>query len=189
MVLSKDMKIAICFGLIMGALISICNLCFAVESIEYSIASGVGIDVTNEVFISSTGSTGYFEIEPGYRYSILNSSGFRRILAFSSQVPNVGDNLHFIQYLENGDVYTFNSSEAKYIYFDMYASGGFSVTREKLEGMTGFVDNLAYDLSYFNLSGVLFFVVPIMSIAILVGLGFYLLKRLLNKIKRAKGGV
>ena len=55
--------------------------------------------------------------------------------------------------------------------------------------MTNFVDNLAYDLSYANLSGVLFFVVPIMAIGILVALGLYLLKRLLNRIKRAKGGV
>lgn len=32
-------------------------------------------------------------------------------------------------------------------------------------------------------------VVPFLAISVLFGLGFYLIKRILNKVKRAKGGM
>lgn len=55
--------------------------------------------------------------------------------------------------------------------------------------MTEVVTSVASSLSAANLWGIVGQVVPILAISVLFGLGFYLIKRILNKIKRAKGGI
>ena len=183
------MKIAICFGLIIGAIISICNMCFAANQVEYLTADNLAIRPSTSSIVEYSGATLYYiELEPGYQYTITNISNSLNAFGFFDSLE-VGSSVS-VHELPKGSSYSFNGSSAfLYVGNSSGPVSNFSITREELQGMTSFVDNLAYDLSYANLSGVLFFVVPIMSIAILVGLGFYLLKRLLNRIKRAKGGV
>lgn len=55
--------------------------------------------------------------------------------------------------------------------------------------MENVVTSIGTSLSASNLWGVVGEVVPILAISVLFGLGFYLVKRILNKIKRAKGGM
>ena len=55
--------------------------------------------------------------------------------------------------------------------------------------MTEVVTSVSNSLSAANLWGIVGEVVPILAISVLFGLGFYLIKRILNKIKRAKGGM
>ena len=164
----------------MGALISICNMCFAAEDVELVQLSGMKITDSGHVDSSSS-----------YVYTFENNISTGRTIGFSNEIVSVGYQFDSFNFVNGNGSYTFNGGSIGYVYFNCSISNlqYIKVTRQPLVGMTGFVDNLAYDLSYANLSGVIFFVVPIMSIAILFGLGFYLLKRLLNRIKRAKGGV
>lgn len=58
-----------------------------------------------------------------------------------------------------------------------------------VNGMENVVGSLTTSLSANNLWGVVGTVVPFLAICTLFGLGFYLVKRILNKAKRAKGGM
>lgn len=60
---------------------------------------------------------------------------------------------------------------------------------EGATGMTAVITSLTTTLSAENLWGIVGTVVPLLGISILFGLGFYLVKRILNKTKRAKGGI
>lgn len=55
--------------------------------------------------------------------------------------------------------------------------------------MNAVVNSLTTELSAANLWGVVGSIVPILAISVLFGLGFYLVKRIINKTKRAKGGM
>lgn len=55
--------------------------------------------------------------------------------------------------------------------------------------MTNVVTELTSSVSASDLWGVVGAVVPFIAISVLFGLGFYLVKRVLNKVKRAKGGI
>lgn len=56
-------------------------------------------------------------------------------------------------------------------------------------GMTAVITSITTALSAENLWSIVGNVVPILAISVLFGLGFYLVKRILNKVKRAKGGI
>lgn len=56
-------------------------------------------------------------------------------------------------------------------------------------GMEAVISSLTSALSAANLWGIVGNVVPFLAISVLFGLGFYLVKRILNKVKRAKGGM
>lgn len=56
-------------------------------------------------------------------------------------------------------------------------------------GMEAVVTSLTTSLSAANLWDIVGEVVPFLAISVLFGLGFYLVKRILNKVKRAKGGI
>lgn len=56
-------------------------------------------------------------------------------------------------------------------------------------GMTAVITSITSALSAENLWGIVGNVVPILAISVLFGLGLYLVKRILNKVKRAKGGM
>lgn len=60
---------------------------------------------------------------------------------------------------------------------------------EEVKGMDAVITALTTSLSADNLWGIVGDVVPILAISVLFGLGFYLVKRVLNKVKRAKGGI
>lgn len=60
---------------------------------------------------------------------------------------------------------------------------------ENVTGMTSVVSSLTTSLSSANLWGVVGTVVPLLAISVLFGLGFYLVKRIINKTKKAKGGM
>lgn len=56
-------------------------------------------------------------------------------------------------------------------------------------GMTAVITSLTTTLSAENLWAIVGNIIPILGISVLFGLGFYLVKRILNKVKRAKGGM
>lgn len=56
-------------------------------------------------------------------------------------------------------------------------------------GMSAVISSLSTSVSAANLWGIVGNVVPFLAISVLFGLGFYLIKRILNKVKRAKGGM
>lgn len=60
---------------------------------------------------------------------------------------------------------------------------------EEVVGMEAVITSLTTALSAANLWGIVGTVVPFLAISVLFGLGFYLVKRILNKVKRAKGGM
>lgn len=60
---------------------------------------------------------------------------------------------------------------------------------EGAKGMDAVITALSTALSADNLWGIVGSVVPFLAICTLFGLGFYLVKRILNKAKRAKGGI
>lgn len=60
---------------------------------------------------------------------------------------------------------------------------------EGAKGMEAVITALTTALSADNLWGIVGSVVPFLAICTLFGLGFYLVKRILNKAKRAKGGM
>ena len=55
--------------------------------------------------------------------------------------------------------------------------------------MENVITDISTSLSAANLWGIVGNVVPFLAISVLFGLGFYLVKRILNKTKRAKGGM
>lgn len=60
---------------------------------------------------------------------------------------------------------------------------------EEVVGMEAVITSLTTALSAANLWGIVGNVVPFLAISVLFGLGFYLVKKILNKVKRAKGGM
>ena len=56
-------------------------------------------------------------------------------------------------------------------------------------GMEAVVTSLTSTMSATNLWQIVGTVIPFLGISVLFGLGFYLIKRILNKVKRAKGGI
>lgn len=56
-------------------------------------------------------------------------------------------------------------------------------------GMEAVITSLTTTLSATSLWEIVGTVVPFLAISVLFGLGFYLVKRILNKVKRAKGGM
>ena len=56
---------------------------------------------------------------------------------------------------------------------------------EGATGMEAVITSLTSSLSAANLWGIVGTVVPFLAISVLFGLGFYLVKRILNKVKRA----
>lgn len=56
-------------------------------------------------------------------------------------------------------------------------------------GMGAVITSITTALSADNLWGIVGNIVPILAISVLFGLGFYLVKRILNKVKRARGGI
>lgn len=60
---------------------------------------------------------------------------------------------------------------------------------EGATGMTSVITSLTSTLSAENLWGIIGNIIPILGISVLFGLGFYLVKRILNKVKKAKGGM
>lgn len=60
---------------------------------------------------------------------------------------------------------------------------------EELTGMDSVVNSIATSLSAANLWGVVGSIVPILAISVLFGLGFRLVKRIINKTKSGKGGM
>ena len=60
---------------------------------------------------------------------------------------------------------------------------------EELTGMDAVVNSIATALSSANLWGVVGSIVPILAISVLFGLGFKLIKRVINKTKSGKGGM
>lgn len=55
--------------------------------------------------------------------------------------------------------------------------------------MNTVVTSIGSSLSADNLWGIVGNIVPLLAISVLFGLGFYLVKRIMNKIKKAKGGM
>lgn len=55
--------------------------------------------------------------------------------------------------------------------------------------MDSVITSLTTSLSASNLWGIVGSVVPFLAISVLFGLGFYLVKRIINKTKKAKGGM
>lgn len=100
-----------------------------------------------------------------------------------------GDYVHVIGSVDVGASYTFNSNEVTFLYFDFISANGMTVTRTKLTGLSGFVGSIMVALSYINLNNIVANIVPILAISVLVGLGFYFIRRIINKIKKKKGGI
>mgnify|MGYP000628831175 FL=1 len=60
---------------------------------------------------------------------------------------------------------------------------------EEVKGMKAVITAITAALSADSLWAIVGEVVPFLAISVLFGLGFYLVKRILNKVKRAKGGM
>lgn len=60
---------------------------------------------------------------------------------------------------------------------------------EGVTSMENVVTQITTSLSATNLWGVVGDIVPLLAVSVLFGLGFYLVKRIINKTKRAKGGM
>lgn len=56
-------------------------------------------------------------------------------------------------------------------------------------GVETVVNSITTQLSAANLWGAVNSIVPVLAVSVLFGLSFYLLKRIINKTKRAKGGM
>lgn len=192
MVLSNDMKKAIAFGLICGAIISILSVfgyCAEREEITTSVLNNAYIDPSGVISSNDNYQVDYAEVEPGYVYYIENTaSGYKRVGLTNS--VSFGSSVSSVVRLSPHEEFSFNGSVG-YIYCCGTDGAADSVKfyRVKLEGLPNFIDNLAFSLSYVNLSGVFDKAVPILAISVLFGFGFYLIRRIVNKSKKAKGGV
>ena len=60
---------------------------------------------------------------------------------------------------------------------------------ESATGMDAVITSLTTTLSAANLWGIVGSIVPFLAITVLFGLGFYLVKKLIKKLRGAKGGI
>lgn len=189
MVLSKDKKIAICFGLIIGVLFNFYSLCFAdeVENVDTIQVSGIAISNNSSEFLEDDSrAIRYILLEKGYQYTFSFGTTAHYVVV-SQDIPDVGVPFSFVA-TTSGD-YVYTAYDDTYIALSYNGFGAVPVTREPAQGMYGVIGNLAYTLSFSSLWEVVGFIVPILGIAILLALGFYLIKRIINKIKHKRGGV
>ena len=191
MVLSNDMKKAIAFGLICGAIISILSVfgyCSEQETIVPTTIDNVAINGTGQIIEYNGAHLYYIHLEPGYTYFFNNNATQTSMRVLLSNSIDVGTQGLKIDVAPSSSYSVAGSGG--YAYF---SSNGnvqyFTFTREEMPGLPNFVDNIAYSLSYVNLNQIVNNVVPILAISVLVGLGVYLVKRVINRMKKAKGGV
>lgn len=60
---------------------------------------------------------------------------------------------------------------------------------ESVTGMDNVITSLTTSLSANNLWGIVGSIVPFLAITVLFGLGFYLVKKLIKRLRGAKGGI
>lgn len=160
-------------------------MCFATEEliVDINIVSDINIPSNGSggTFVAGTGSLGYFEIEPGYKYIVKNNSTSRKRLAFSNDMPAVGVDFFEFSNLEVGNTFEFNSNVYNYMFFDFYGyASTVSISRVPLEGYEGAVDNI---ISYLNIETLLFSfsnLAPYIGIFIVVFVGVYYLRKYLS---------
>lgn len=167
---------------------------FASENVPISEVNGVSIPFVAEgdsgLFVSSTRSTGYILIEPGYYYTFTNNSNGAKRLAFSNSVPAVGDPFYNLNKVQIGETFSFKSSDYSYIYLDYYdLVPGVSVTREPLLGMENFIDNLTYYNGVDNLWNIFVSVIPYVSVVVLVCISLLIIRRLLSSLSKGKSRI
>ena len=66
---------------------------------------------------------------------------------------------------------------------------GVLIMENTVTDMNTVISSITTALSADNLWGIVGTVVPFLAISVLFGLGFYLIKRIINKTKKAKGGM
>lgn len=187
-------KIIICLTFIIGALF-FPFYCFAseVENVEVSSIGYLTFTKNNPIIIESASSSGigYFEIEPGYKYTFVNNSpSATKFLGFSNSIPEVGVTVYNVVNIEPGGTYEFSSSYVSYAYFDYYSYSTLtSLTKTKLEGMEGFIDNLTFYNNTENFWSVFNSIIPYILVVVIVCIGLLIIRRLLSSLSKGKSRI
>lgn len=160
------------------------------EEVTISIAQNVSFNADTDVFITSTNQTGYFSIEPGYKYIIKHTSGTQsRYLGVSGDVPEVGNPVTFIHLLTPGETFEFSSSIYGGLYFDYTSRVGVEVYRQPLNGMDDSIFNLTQFVSTDNIWETFNFAIPYILVIVLAVFGLYIIKRLIIGLSKGKGRI
>lgn len=193
MKLDKYDRMFIAFMFIIVTVVSICNTVRAseTEDVEFTTVTGMAFDSNTNHFVTgiSGRTTGYFQLEKGYVYYIHNNSTDTEqytFLATSNELPANNVPLTNIGRIYGGETYSYLATDTGYLYFAFSNSYQMSVTREKVEGQEGAINELVENVGVSQLWGVFESGIDFVGVIVLCAFGFFLVFLLIKKITKGK---
>lgn len=149
---------------------------FAFEDVSVIIANNLGISKDRNYFSNSSANTAYVQMEKGYIYTVHNGSTSLKNIALSVDVPALNGVYKFVTSVEPDESYSL-LSDGEFVFLDGYGSNGLTITREKLTNQASTIQDLANSLTLNKLWVSFSPAVIIISIGVLLALGFVVFKK------------
>lgn len=132
--------------------------------------------------------TSYFEVEPGYIYTVTPYSYAGGItLAFGYDIPALNVPYYDKISLTASDTYSFIVPYGfDYVYFYGSWSNFFTVTKERVGGMDNTVELLAQSITPDFIWQKFKSVIPFISVVVLVVFGIYLISHAIREISKGR---
>lgn len=172
-----------------------CVSCYASdsESVSYDIVSGIYIAPNSNYFVTNTSaSTGYFQLEKGYIYTITCSTNTANLrLATSNEIPEANGTYNYLTTIgSSSDTYSYSyivNDSNSYLYFDFsWATTGINVTREKIANYEGAVTDLVDNVGVNQIWSVFEDGTSFIGVVVLVAFGLFLVVLAINKVSKGK---
>ena len=154
------------------------------ENVDMTTVNGLAINKNYNYFSEGSG-VGYIKMEPGYTYTITNNSQSLKNVAKSVDIPSLYGEYQLLAVLEVGDTYSC-VSDGDYLYLDGYGAVGLLVTRTPMDSFSATTNKLVNEFSPTKLWGQVGFAIPLIGVAVLFGLGFFIVSKVTKGESKSK---
>lgn len=164
------------------------------DIVDYDIVPGLYAGSNQNYFVSNSNAyVGAVTIESGYIYHISKITGTNAVaIVSSSQYPAVNVTYDVLTTINAGESYDFlaTSNTVLYVCFNTTSNGSsFTVTREKIGGMSSTVDELASIVSPSALWNIFDISINYIVIVVCVAFGIFIIFKLIRKLSKGKEGL
>lgn len=188
-----EIRIVACMFLIVTIinLLTLSVFCSEIEDVNVNVLNGLNISSSRNYFDASSYSLGYFQLEPGYIYHIVFNTGGPatgdRHLAISENAPALNGTYNYLGTLSLGNTYDYIANDNEYLYFSYFQQNdAVSVTREKIQGYNGAVEDLVNNVGVNQIWGVFENGISFVGVVVLVAFGLFLVVLAIRKISKGK---
>lgn len=167
------------------------GFCSDIEQVDTNVINGLFINNNGNYFTSrSDAHLVYFVGESGYIYHIKNlNNGSSIRFVSSNEVPAVNVTYDWISFIEPQTTYDYIPNSNSSLYLDVSSSDTGSnvlVTREKIPGYSGVVDDLVDNVGVNQIWSVFENGTSFIGVVVLVAFGLFLVVLAIKKISKGK---